>query len=211
MATHTGYEEWARPAFLPPVEWTPAEEWKRITGRQAPYWEARAPMRQLGERLQARYLLGAPEYLRQPTVEPTAGFEDFAGGWIGETPGAWQAGSYQDLLGRAQLAAAATRDPAGEYMAGFTPDTDEWRQAAWYAGMFNPTGGAGSEATAANQLAAATLLARQRQAPVTGAPTEYGGAMGTAIANAMRNLQRYQEDEGQPGGSFLDWYLSRID
>jgi hypothetical protein len=200
------FEEWVRPSFLPPAEWTPAQEWGRIQARQAPYWEARAPMAQLGQRLQARYLLGAPDYLSGQAAGYEPSFEDFAGGFIGGAPGAWQAQNYQALLSRAHSAAAATRDPAGEYMAGFTPDTDPWREAAWYTGMFNPTGGAGSQAAAANQLATATLLAQQRQ----GGGDPYRGQMGTAIANAMQNLQQYQQDIGQPRGSFLDWYLSRI-
>jgi len=208
------YEDWVRPSFLPPTEWTPEEEWDRITGRQAPYWEARAPMQQLGQRLSARYLLGTPDYLRQQAGAPS--FEDYVGGFIGEATNPWEAQSYSDLLTRARSAAEATRMDPGKYMAtggpagGFVPDTDPWREAAWYAGMFNPAGGLGARAAAANQLDIATLLAQQRQVPLTGAPTAYGGQMGRAIAAAMQNMQRYQQDIGQPQGSFLDWYLSRI-
>ena len=74
------YTDWERPEFLPPTEWTPEEEWGRIVAQQSPYWEARAPMRQLGQRLSARYLLGAPDYLRTQT-DPS--FTDYVGSWTG--------------------------------------------------------------------------------------------------------------------------------
>ena len=60
----------------------------------------------------------------------------------------------------------------------------------------------------ARQLAAATLLARQRQG--AGQEGAYGGAMGTAIANALARQQQYREDIGQPKGTFLDWYVSQL-
>jgi len=204
----TGFTEWERPSWLPAREWTPAQEWGRITGRQDPYWEARAPMEQLGQRLQARYLLGAPGMISGDwSVEPT--FEDYIGSFIGglgagQSGGMpWRANTYEALLGRAQQAAAATRRPVGEYMTGFgDPESDPYREAAWYAGMFNPTQ---TQSAAENQLAAATLLAQQRQ----GAGTPYTGAMGRAIANALAEQQRYRQDIGRPEGTFLDWYLSQ--
>ena len=204
MVNGNGFAEWERPTWLPAAEWTPAQEWGQITGRQDPFWEARSPMEQLGERLQGRYLLGGPEYIRQ-TQEPS--FEDFAGSWIG-TPGAtWQPQTYEDLLTRARSARQATRTPIGEYMSGFDPQSDAYREAAWYAGMFNPIA-AGQQAAAQNQLAAATLLAQQRQGP--GQVGAYGGQMGTAIANALARQQQYRENLGQPAGTFLDWYVSQI-
>ena len=204
--------EWVRESWLPPQEWTPGQEWAKIVGRQDPFWEARAPMQQLGQRLQGRYLLGAPRMGEQAwSVEPT--FEDYVGSFIGglgagqEGGMPWRANTYEDLLSRARTAAAATRTPMGEYMAGFTPETADWREAAWYGTMFNPIE-AGQKEAAANQLAAATLLAQQRQG--AGAPTAYGGAMGRAIANALEEQQRYRQDIGQPAGSFLDWYTSQL-
>jgi hypothetical protein len=209
------FAEWERPSWLPAVDWTPAQEWGRITGRQDPFWEARRPMEQLGERLQARYLLGAPEMARagqQWDVGP--GFEDYVGGFMGAAPSGFEAvpgfedyraRTYQDLLSRATLAAEATRQPMGEYMSGFTPQTDPWRTAAWYGGMFNPMA-AGQQSAAANQLAVATLLAQQRQ----GSGTPYTGAMGRSIASALAQQQRYRQDIGKPAGTFLDWYLSQL-
>ena len=204
MVNGNGFTEWDRPTWLPAAEWTPAQEWGQITGRQDPFWEARSPMEQLGERLQGRYLLGGPEYIRQ-TQEPS--FEDFAGSWIG-TPGAtWQPQTYEDLLARARQAGEATRLPMGEYISGFDPQSDAYREAAWYGGMFNPIE-AGQQAAAQRQLAAATLLARQRQG--FGQEGAYGGQMGRLIANAVARQQRYQQDIGQPVGSFLDWYVSQV-
>ena len=193
---------WIRPDWLPEREWTPAQEWGRITGRQDPYWSARQPMRQLGQRLQARYLLGVPEMSPgEWSVEPT--FEDYAGGFMGQGRGAWEATGYDDLVARARLAAASTGQPMGEYMAGFDKDTEDWYRAAWYGSMFNP---AEAEQAAANQLAVATMLAQQRQ----GGGVAYGGAMGRAIANAMARQQQYRQDIGQPEGSFLEWYLGQL-
>jgi hypothetical protein len=209
-------DEWIRPDFLPPTEWSPQEEWDLITGSQAPYWEARQPMRQLGQRLQARYLLGEPQHMKLLGAgEPT--FRDYVGGWIGDRalnrPGSWEADTYETLLERAQEAARATRLGAGEYMAGFESDTDPWREAAWYTGAFNPTGGLGAAQAHANQLAVATMLAQQRQRPTgdlaLGGRGAYGGAMGRAIAAAMQNVQQYRQQLGDPQGSFLDWYLSQ--
>ena len=203
------YAKWERPGFLPPTEWTPEEEWDRIVATQGPYWEARAPMRQLGQRLAARYLLGTPKYLRTQT-DDLPSFTNYIGNWIGpeeSATDAWTAGSYAILLARARAAAAATRQDAGEYMSGFIPDTNDWAEAAWYTGAFNPTGGLGAAQAAQNQLAVATLLAQQKQGATTGA---YGGQMGRAIAAAMQNMQQYHIRQGNPEGSFLDWYLSEI-
>jgi len=203
--------KWVRESWLPPQEWTPGQEWAKIAGRQDPFWETRVPLQQLGTRLQGRYLLGAPRMGQEAwETEPT--FEDYVGSWVGgqgaEDPSAvaWRANTYQDLLARANVARGATRRPMGEYMAQFTPGTDDWRQAAWYGAMFNPLE-AGQREAEANQLAVATLLAQQRQAPDRAA---YGGAMGRAIANALQEQQQYRQDIGQPTGSFLDWYVSQV-
>ena len=213
---------WERESWLPPMEWTPAQEWAKITARQDPYWETRAPMRQLGTQLQARYLLGAPrmgqeDWGREPTFEdyigsfiggqpegdPVRASDSLAHPWTVTTPGA---NPYEALMHRARAAAEATRQPMGEYMAGFTPDTDAWRTAAWYGSQFNPLQ-AQRGAAEANQLAVATLLAQQRQG--AGA-VPYTGAMGSAIADAVAAQQQYQQDIGRPTGSFLDWYVGQL-
>ncbi|MAH49308.1 hypothetical protein CMI37_26010 [Candidatus Pacearchaeota archaeon] len=199
-------DPWERPEWLPDPEWTPAEEWGRIVGRQAPFWEARRPMTQLGQRLQGRYLLGAPAMSQawMGADEPT--FADYASGFTGGTAGGWQAGTYADLLARARLAEAATRAPIGEYLDEFAPKTDAYNQAAWYAAMFNPQGSS-DRIAAANQLQAATLLAQQRRGDRGGA---YTGAMGRAIAQAVAAQQQYRQDIGKPKGSFLSWYLDEM-
>jgi hypothetical protein len=202
--------EWERPSWLGEIDpyLDPSELWARQVATQDPYWQARVPMGQLGQRLQARYSLGAPGFYRQTAAaEPT--FMDYISGFVGGTEGGWQAANYQDLLSRARGAAAATRAPAGEYLDPFTVGTPEWEQAAWYAGQFGPgEGGYVGGDQEARQLAAATLLARQRQG--AGQEGAYGGAMGTAIANALARQQQYREDIGQPKGTFLDWYVSQL-
>jgi hypothetical protein len=206
----TGYQPYQRPTWLEPVEqyMSPAALWQRQVATQAPYWQARVPMGQLGQRLQARYSLGAPQFYQQTTADaPT--FMDYSRGYMGGDMGGWEANTYDELLRRARLAAEATRTPTGEYLAPFTVGTPEWEQAAWYAGEFGPgeEGYVGAEQQA-RQLAAATLLARQRRGPEqVGA---YGGQMGTAIANALARQQQYRENLGQPAGTFLDWYVSQI-
>jgi hypothetical protein len=205
--------DYTRPKWLGEPEYRPSELWERQVAAQAPYWETRAPMRQLGQRLQARYALGAPQFygseLHQgstiPADEPT--FADYIGGYTGGVAGDWEADTYQKLLARAQAAGAATRQPLGEYLSGVTPGSPSYLERAWYAGEFGPgeSGYIGAEQER-NQLAAATLLALQRR----GGGLPYTGAMGRAIANAVEAQQQHRENIGQPGGSFLDWYTSQL-
>jgi hypothetical protein len=203
---HSDYD-WGRDTWLGDPDYTLAEQWNQIAGRQAPFWETRAPMAQMGQRLMGQYLLGAPEYALGTDADPTlAGFAaPFMGG---ATPAQdWRAGSYANMLARARAAAASIGTPLGDYMGGFVPGSDAWNTAAWYGGQFNPEGAGSDRAAAANQLLAATALAQQRQG--TGSGT-WGGAMGQAISNAMQAQQRYRQSVGDPTASFLAWYLSQI-
>jgi hypothetical protein len=204
-----------RPSWLGLAEVTPRDEWGRITGRQQPFWETRAPMQELGRRMQARYMLGAPSMLEATGWEEdyTPGLEDYAAPWMsgvgpgGVTP-SWRAPTYQDLLARAQAAAQATESDLATYTGGLeAPDagTAEWRRRAWLGGHFNPQG-AGSDAEAAqNQLAVATMLAQQRQGGGV-----YGGTMGRHIATALARQAQQQVDLGRPRASFLGWYLDQM-
>ncbi len=204
------YTDYETPQWLQEPEYTPAELWERQVRTQAPYWQTRAPMRQLGQRLQARYALGggSPAFQETQRGDEALTFADYISGYTGGPTGGFEAASYQELLDRARLAAAATRQDYGQYLAGFAPASPEWREAAWYGDEFGP--GEGREVIGAqqikNQLAAATLLAQQRQ----GGGLPYTGAMGSAIANAVAAQQQYREDIGQPKGSFLDWYTSQL-
>ena len=208
--TTTGYRPYVRPSWLGDVEssLTPEALWQRHQATQAPYWQTRVPMGQLGQRLRARYSLGAPQFYQKTTAaDPT--FMDYSPSYMRGGREDWEADTYQILLERAKRAAEATRTPTGEYLDPFTVGTKAWEQAAWYAGQFGPgeTGQIGADQQA-RQLAVATLLARQRRG--VGQEGAYGGQMGTAIQNALARQQQYRENIGQPAGTFLDWYVSQL-
>ena len=216
-----GVDEFGRPTWLPSEEEfrTPEEEFARFTAGQKPFWSVRAPMRDVGERLRARYLLAAPEMGELGTT-PTFGqfLRDYPGtmaaqpnvpsymAWPGAeaTPEGYAPLSLRE---RAQEAALAATTPQGEYLSKYAPETRDWNRRAWMAQEFGPEG----EESMRNQLRVAQMLATQRPTTGEAAPRYYQGGMGEAIRNAVSRMyqQRVYGDEGAPRETFLDWYLGQ--
>jgi hypothetical protein len=224
-----GFEDWAdwgvgggdwtdpfeRPAALPGIEAyrTPREDWERLTSQAQPFWSTRAPLEDIGRRLQARYLLAAPRMAERAGVTPS--FGQFLGDYparFGADPtfAAYGAGTDRnvgaelaELRRRAgEAAQAGTMAPAA-YMGGAIPETAEFRRRAWLGQQFGPD----AERAAENQMRVANLLALQRG---TGGGA-YQGQMATAIRNAMGNLYQQRLNVGAPRENFLNWYLSQTD
>ena len=238
----TGFEDWAdwgvggdwtdpfeRPATLPGIEAyrTPEEDWERLTSQAQPFWSTRAPLEDIGRRLQARYLLAAPRMAEQPGVTPSFGqfLQDYPGGaqYGAAKTGLWRyptdahAAFYgpselAELRFRAGEAAQAAAMAPAAYMGGATPETEEFRRRAWLSQQFGPD----AERAAENQMRVANLLALQRGGITTegGVPQAGGqhqGQMATAIRNAMANLYQQRLNLGAPRENFLNWYLSQTD
>jgi len=182
---------------------SPQEEWQAFMATQAPFWETRAPLGDIGARLRARYLLGAPQMAQTP--DTPVSFSQYLRGYQGREADPTTMPYYADptqLIGRAQQARAASMMDPGAYVAQFTPETSGFDQAAWMAEQFNPI--ANAQRAQQNQLAVANLLALQR--PGGGQTT---GMMASAVRNAMARLQQQRLNTGAAQGSFLDWYLSQ--
>ena len=207
-----------RPSWMEDMEAyrTPDQDWRRFMRQVQPFWQTRVPMADLGQRLQARYLLGAPAMAQQGALQPSFSqfLQDYPGG-IGAggipTPASAPlysavyntdpAGELAMLRARAQQAANAATMAPGAYLSGVTPGTPEFNRRAWYASQF----GSDAENAAANQLAVANLLATRRP----GGAGAYTGQMGDAIRRAMTNLYYQRGDAGQPQENFLNWYLKQ--
>ncbi len=218
MTMMNEFSDWTtpdRPGFLPPAaEYrTPDEDWARLTSQVQPFWQRRAPMADLGERLRGRYLLAAPYMSAQQGVSPTFAqyLQDYptAGFNIGAAAPYTTRGSYQaegqptelnELRRRAQQAATASITAPGVYLAQATPGTEEFNRRAWLSQQFS---GSGSEA-ARNRMAVANLLAVQR--PGGG---RYTGRLAGAIRNAMDALAQQRVNVGDPRESFLNWYVNQ--
>jgi len=227
MPDELGHVDWSagRPGFIDPAEEfrRPGEEWAAFMSTQAPFWETRAPLGDIGRRLQARYLLAAPEMSQATRLSPGAqgglqpipvSFREYLRGYQGRQTGlpmSYYAGSpgATGLRERAQQAAEATMMDPGAYMETFTPGTANWNRAAWMTEQFNPM--ANERAAAQNQLAIANLLALQR--PDVGGTGQGAitGQMASAVRNAMARLQQQRLNTGAARGSFLDWYLGQTD
>jgi hypothetical protein len=205
-------EELFEAANIPWVELTPEQEFGAFASQQfrpgpsrprSAFWEMQEPLLQ-------QY------YLEQPLMtspgQEYGSFSDYMGN-VGApgyaAPGAWSLGE------RARGAAAMAGLTPGQFFQYVDPQAD-------YAGpaitegvearigaltpaqqlMYRQTYGTGEQA-AANQLALAELLARQR----TGGGM-YGGQYGRAITSAMGELSG-QVMSRNPEANFLDWYLQR--
>ena len=202
-----------RPSWMEDMEAyrTPQQDWSRFMRQVQPFWQTRVPMADLGQRLQARYLLGAPAMAQQGAMQPS--FSQF----LQDYPTQFTAGAaaplysarydatpaqeLAELRSRAALAAEAATTAPGAYLAGVTPGTADFNRRAWYAAQF----GSDAENAAANQLAVANLLATRRP----GGASAYTGQMGDAIRRAMTNLYQQRSDAGQPQENFLSWYLAQ--
>jgi hypothetical protein len=204
-------DDWGagRPAWLGPQEEfrTPAQEWQSFMATQAPFWETRAPLQDVGARLRARYLLAAPE-MAQVQGTPVS-FSEYLRGYQqmqqGADPGYFATqptGETTSLRGRATEAAKAAGMDPGAYVATYQQGTPGFDRAAWLAEQFNPV--ANAQRAQQNQLAVANMLALQRRG---GGQTT--GMMASAIRNAMARLQQQRANVGAPSGSFLDWYLGQ--
>ena len=204
---HFDYSPYTNPEWLPVAFAydTPEDEFRRFRSQQPDFFQRQVGLGDWDRRMQARYMLDAPEiantganpsyyqYLNQYRGGP-----DVAPLYRGSM------GSYQDLVGLAQGAAAAGRTAPGAYMAaGDLTDPDEMNRRAWLSSQF-----AGEEA-AANQMAVANLLALQRnRGAAAGTPRgAYTGQMGQAIRQAMNTLYQQRLNVGAPKETFLDWYL----
>jgi hypothetical protein len=202
--------DWAagRPTFIGSEEFrSPEEEWKAFMATQAPFWETRAPLGDIGARLRARYLLGAPQMAQTP--DTPVSFSQYLRGYQGRQADPTGAAMpyYADptkLRGRAQQAAAASMMDPGAYAEQFELETPEWDRAAWMAEQFNPIA---NQRAQQNQLAVANMLALQRPESIGGGQTT--GMMASAVRNAMARLQQQRLNTGAAQGSFLDWYLSQ--
>ena len=202
-SAHFDYSPYTNPDWLPGAFAydTPEDEFRRFRSEQPDFFQRQVGLGDWDRRMQARYMLDAPEianlgqnpsyyqYLRDYTGE----------GYRGSM------GSYQDLVGLAQGAAAAGRTAPGAYMeAGDLTDPDELRRRAWLSSQF-----AGEDA-AANQMAVANLLALQRNRGASATPGPQGaytGQRGQAIRQAMNTLYQQRLNEGAPKETILDWYL----
>ena len=201
-----------RPSWLPGTDEyrTPEEDWARLTSRVQPFWSTRAPMADIGQNLQARYLLAAPSMAASGA---TPSFSQFLVDYpqtMATNPAypayvagsAYQPGGLDELRRRARDAARASAQAPGIYLSEAAAGTPEWNKRAWLSSQFGPD----SAQAASNQMRVANLLALQRQGG--GA---YRGRMADAIRNAMGNLYQQRLNVGEPRESFLDWYLSQTD
>ena len=212
-----------RPSWVPSIEEyrTPGQEWSAFLSQQQPFWSTRAPMRDVGENLMARYMLSAP-YMAEQGVSPT--FTQYIGDYPQTTRGAeatyptygFQYGAdpgqgLAELRRRAEEAAQAAVEAPGPYLAGIpqgelgTQQRAEWNRRAWLAAQFGEA--AGAQAAAENQRAVANLLALRRPEEQGGGM--YRGRMADAIRGAMARMQQHRINTGAPSESFLDWYLTQ--
>ena len=194
-----------RPSWLAQEEFRrPQETWNAFMSTQAPFWQRRAPLEDLGARLRGRYLLAAPYMAEQPGTPVS--FAEYLRGYPGAATAGGAPGYYASqaqLADRARAAAASASMDPGAYLSQFTPETDEWNRAAWMAAQFNPLD---NESQAMqNQLRVANMMALQRgqgQNPMT-------GMMAAAIRAAMARVQQQRLNQGAAQGSFLNWYMGQ--
>ena len=193
-----------RPTWLPSIEEyrTPEEDWARLTSQIQPFWSTRAPIADIGQNLQARYLLGAP-YMAEHGFTPSFSqfLKDYPQTMAAEpTYPAYSAypGGLEEIRRRAGEAARASVQATGPYLAGAAAGTSEWNRRAWLASQF----GSDAAQAASNQMRVANLLALQREGGGT-----YRGRMADSIRNAISNLYQQRLNVGEARESFLDWYL----
>jgi len=197
------YEGW-----IPAYQRTPEEMWAGVEAQMDPFWQVRTPARELGRRLQARYMLAAPEMAMdmREGVDPTMAqyFRDWApyaeGGFTGTAPNYFAYSDPNELITRAMEAGRAGITDPGKFVAPHERGTPEFARAAWLSSMFGPQGGAQS---LQNQREIAGLLALQK--PTGGA---YGGQFANAIRSAVANLQNRRAALGANPESFLNWFVS---
>ena len=202
--------------------YTPEQQFAQFRTGVGPQWQYQAPLRNLQQRLQQRYMLGFPgtpgqagtgfgsfrDYLRG--YNPVGGGDLVAGPpdpvtgyttYSGETSPPTFFGNYAQnpamLRERAQRAADIANMTTQQLAEDYAPGSDAFNQAAWYRMMY------GGEDTT-NQRELANLLALQR--PGGG---EYTGRMANAIQNMMNQLYLARQAQGDPGSGFLQWYLDR--
>ena len=179
------------------IDWaqmrTPGQDWEAFTMGLTPDMN-RIPLQNMRNQLMTRYALANPFQGDLP--------QSFAG-WMGATPRAQQA-SGAELRARAQTAANVAGYSENEYLDALAavggPSTAAGRALAMQAQTWNP----GQGGSAANQQAAAQLLALQRAGGGT-----YQGAMGNAMQRAMNAMYRRRAQEGQDPNTFLQWYLNQ--
>ena len=209
---------------------SPQDEWQMYTAGMPEYFQYRAPMQDVGQRLQARYLLGAPQMSvagRTPTFQQymteypqhyaatnyTPALGTTADNAVIPSAPSYFAGDYATLRARAAEAARAGTVAPGTYISeteggeAIAPETPEFDRAAWYLSQFGAD--AGAQAQQQNQMAVANLLALQRGTPTAQGATTHRGRRAQAIRNAMGRLYQRRAATGAPRESFLSLYLDQ--
>ena len=173
--------------------YTPEQQFAQFRTGIRPQWQYQAPLADLQQRLQSRYLLGAP------TSTGGASFRDF----LGTTGPGNYAQDYATLGQRARLASNISNLTQQQLAEQYAPGSSGFNQAAWYRQMYGQPSGE----SLANQRGLVNLLARQRT-PAEGGG-EWGGRMGRSIENMLSELYQARVAGGNPGSSFLSWYLDK--
>ena len=102
-----------RPSWMEDMEAyrTPQQDWSRFMRQVQPFWQTRVPMADLGQRLQARYLLGAPAMAQQGALQPS--FSQF----LQDSPGGIGAGGIPTPASAPLYSAGYDATPAQELAA----------------------------------------------------------------------------------------------
>lgn len=172
--------------------YTPEQQFSQFSTGIRPQWQYRAPLADVQERLKSRYLLGAPS-------SGGASFRDY----LGTTGPGNYAQDYATLGTRARLASNIANLTPQKLSEQYNPGDAGFNQAAWYRQMYGQPSGE----SLANQRGLVNLLARQRSQAEGGG--EWGGRMGRSIDNMLSELYQARSATGNPGSSFLSWYLDQ--
>ena len=178
--------------------YTPEEQFAQFRTGIRPQWQYQAPLRNIQSNLQQRYMLGFPG--SQPSSDP-AGFYNNFRDYLGTVNPNNYLQTPEVLRSRARTAADIANMTTAELAEGYAPGSAGFNQAAWYRMMY------GGEDSLQNQMGLVNLLASQRPAAQGGG--QYQGRMGQAISNMLGELYQARVAGGDPGSSFLQWYLDQ--
>jgi hypothetical protein len=180
--------------------YTPEQQFRQYATRYSQPGTMRDALYGMMPSITQRYLLASPFFGGGPTARGLGAFLQAGRGGVG-------AGTYQDLLSRAQTARDIGMMTGGEFADYLTTGAgaqDPRNPQLWQRAMYGT-----SQDAVANQLAAAQMLATMN--PQTG--RTYGGLLGQSIQSGLGELQQIltgQAQERDEGFNFLNWYLNKM-